>query len=40
MQRRARGSELRALRKVQDGGPRAADHAPEKGIEIDHFLGT
>eukprot|EP00964_Phaeocystis_antarctica_P016929 scaffold9321_cov52-Phaeocystis_antarctica.AAC.2 len=39
MQRRARGGELRALRKVQHGGRRAADHAPEEGIKVDHLLG-
>eukprot|EP00964_Phaeocystis_antarctica_P129246 scaffold93087_cov67-Phaeocystis_antarctica.AAC.4 len=39
-QRRARGSELRAVRKVQHGGRRAADRAPEERAEADHLLGT
>eukprot|EP00964_Phaeocystis_antarctica_P132458 scaffold96560_cov51-Phaeocystis_antarctica.AAC.1 len=39
-QRRARGGELRALSKVQHGGRRAADHAPEESAEVDHLLGT
>eukprot|EP00964_Phaeocystis_antarctica_P065095 scaffold39222_cov55-Phaeocystis_antarctica.AAC.1 len=38
--RRARGGELRAVRKVQHGRRRAADHAPEEGAKLDHLLGT
>eukprot|EP00964_Phaeocystis_antarctica_P041569 scaffold23772_cov63-Phaeocystis_antarctica.AAC.3 len=40
MQRRARGGELRALSKVQHVGRRAADHAPEEGVEVDHLPGA
>eukprot|EP00964_Phaeocystis_antarctica_P012160 scaffold6709_cov69-Phaeocystis_antarctica.AAC.1 len=38
--RRSRGSELRAVRKVQHGRRRAADHAPKERVKVDHLLGT
>ena len=37
-QRRARGGELCPLRKVQHGGRRPADDAPEEGVEFDHLV--
>eukprot|EP00964_Phaeocystis_antarctica_P026265 scaffold14793_cov47-Phaeocystis_antarctica.AAC.1 len=39
-QRRARGGELRALRKVQHGWRRAADHALKEGGEAEQLIGA